>query len=171
MVNDGGMAESTLVSIQELADSINKWCFEHGIAPTNGQAGERITERIIRYYRVRGLLDAPGSESGGKRRGFSEKHACQLRIIRLLQARSQALEEIDEQLRGRSLDQLREIEREELRKFNGSRASIAGGAAQEHWLITAVGGEYLLVSRRGRPVSEEQRRQIAGVLGVQPPIG
>ena len=165
------MPSSELISIRELADSINKWCYEHGITPTNGQAGERITERIIRYYRARGMLDAPGSESGEKRRGFSAKHACQLRVIRLLQARSQALEEIEEQLRGRSLEQLQEVEREELRKLNGSAAAIAGGAAQEHWLITAVGGEFLLVSRRGRSISDEQRRQVAAALGVQPPGG
>lgn len=162
------MPASTLISIQELADSVNKWCYEHGIVPTNGQAGERITERIIRYYRARGMLDAPGSETGEKRRGFSEKHACQLRVIRLLQARSQALEEIEGQLRGRSLEQLQEVEREELRKLNGAGASIVGGAAQEHWLITSIGGEYLLVSRRGRSISDEQRRQVATVLGVQP---
>ena len=163
------MPASTTISIQELASSINKWCFDHGIAPTNGQAGERITERIIRYYRARGLLDPPGSETGETRRGFSEKHACQLRVIRLLQARAQALEQIDELLRGRSLEQLQELEREELRKLNGAGASIAGGSAQEHWLITAVGGEFLLVSRRGRQISDEQRRQVAAALGVQPP--
>ena len=163
------MPASSLVSIQELADSINKWCFEHGITPTNGQAGERITERNIRYYRARGLLDPPGSESGEKRRGFSEKHAFQLRVIRLFQARSMPLEQIQQQLRDRSLEQLQELEREELRKLNGAGASIVGGAAQEHWLITAVGGEFLLVSRRGRSISDEQRRQIAQTLGVQPP--
>ncbi len=163
------MAASSLVSIQELADSINKWCFEHGIAPTNGQAGERITERNIRYYRARGLLDAPGSETGEKRRGFSEKHACQLRAIRLLQARSLPLEQIQETLRDRTFEQLQEIEREELRKLNGAGASIAGGAAQENWSITAVGGEFLVVSRRGRSISDEQRRQVAVALGVQPP--
>ena len=163
------MEASPLVSIQELADSINKWCFEHGITPSNGQAGERITERIIRYYRARGLLDPPGSGTGEKRRGFSEKHACQLRTIRLLQVHSMPLDQIQEQLQDRSLDQLREIEREELRKLNGAGAAIAGGSAQEHWLITAVGGEFLIVSRRGRPITDEQRRQVAKALGVQPP--
>ena len=162
------MAADSLVSIQDLADSINKWCFEHGITPTNGQAGERITERNIRYYRARGLLDAPGSGAGEKRRGFSEKHACQLRVIRLLQARSLPLEQVQAQLQDRSLEQLQELEREELRKLNGAGASIAGGAAQEHWLITAVGGEFLLVSRRGRSISDDQRRQVAVALGVQP---
>ena len=32
--------------------------------------------------------------------------------------------------------------------------------------MTSIGGEYLLVSRRSRPVTDEQRRQIAAALGV-----
>ena len=162
------MASEPLVSIDELADSINRWCAEHGIIPTNGQTGERITERNIRYYRARGLLDAPGSGTGAQRRGFSKKHAAQLRSIRLLQARSLPLEQIQEQLREKSLDELQELESQELRKLNGAGAAIMGGAAQEHWQVTAVGGEYLVVSRRGRSLSDEQRRQVATALGVSP---
>jgi DNA-binding transcriptional MerR regulator len=160
------MASAELVSIQELADGVNRWCFEHGVVPASGQAGERITERNIRFYRARGILDPPGSGTGEKRRGFSEKHACQLRAVRLLQARGVALEQIEERLRGRSLEELQEFEREELRKLNGAGAAIAGGSAQENWLVTSIGGEYLLVSRRSRPVTDEQRRQIAAALGV-----
>lgn len=160
------MASASLVSIEELAESINRWCVEHGITPANGQAGERMTERNIRFYRTRGLLDAPGSESGEHKRGFSEKHTAQLRAIRLLQARPLPLEEIQEQIRGRSLEELRELERQELRKINGATAAIMGGATQENWQVTVVGGEYLLVSRRGRAISEEQRRQVAAALGV-----
>ena len=160
------MAAAELVSIQQLADGVNRWCFEHGVVPANGQAGERITERNIRFYRARGILDSPGSGTGEKRRGFSEKHAGQLRAVRLLQARGVALDQIEERLRGLSLEQLQEFEREELRKLNGAGAGIAGGSAQENWLVTSIGGEYLLVSRRGRPVSDEQRRQIAVTLGV-----
>ena len=158
-----------LVSILELADAINRWCAEHGIMPTNGQTGERVTERNIRYYRARGLLDPPGG--GEQRRGFSEKHAAQLRSIRLLQARSVPLEQIQEQLRDKSLDELREIEHQELRKLNGAGAAIMGGAAQEHWQVTAVGGEYLVISRRGRSLTDEQRRQVAAALGVAPTGG
>ena len=160
------MAAEELVSIQQLADGVNRWCFEHGVVPANGQAGERITERNIRFYRARGILDSPGSGTGEKRRGFSEKHTGQLRAVRLLQARGVALEQIAERLRGLSLEQLQEFEREELRKLNGAGAAIAGGSAQENWLVTSIGGEYLLVSRRGRPVSDEQRRLIAVALGV-----
>ena len=89
-----------------------------------------------------------------------------MRAVRLLQARGVALEQIEERLRGRSLEELQEFEREELRKLNGAGAAIAGGSAQENWLVTSIGGEYLLVSRRSRPVTDEQRRQIAAALGV-----
>ena len=161
----------SLISVEELADLINRWCAEHGVAPANGQAGERITERNIRYYRTRGLLDAPGSGTGEHKRGFSEKHVAQLRAIRLLQARPLPLEQIQTQLAGRSLDELQELERQELRKINGASAAILGGSAQEHWQVTAVGGEFLLVARRGRAISDEQRRQVAAALGVAPAGG
>ena len=161
------MAATALVSIKQLADQVNQWCLEHGIIPTNGQAGERITERNIRYYRSRGILDSPGSESGEEKRGFSEKHACQLHIVRLLQARGVSLDQIQEQLAGRSAESLREFEREELRKLNGMGAGIAGGSAQENWQVTSIGGEYLVVSRRGKGLTDEQRRQIASVLGIR----
>ena len=165
------MPAASLMSIDELADSINRWCAEHGIVPANGQAGERITERNIRYYRTRGLLDPPGSGTGEHKRGFSEKHAAQLKAVRLLQARPLPLEQIQAQLTGRSLDELQELERQEMRKLNGASAAIMGGAAQEHWQVTAVGGEFLLVARRGRSISDEQRRQVAAALGVAPAGG
>ena len=165
------MASDALVSIEELAESINLWCIEHGVTPANGQAGERITERNIRYYRARGLLDPPGSESGAHKRGFSPKHTAQLRAIRLLQARPLPLEQIQEQLTGRTLDELQEFERQELRKINGANVAIMGGTTQENWQVTVVGGDFLLVSRRGRSVTDEQRRQVAIALGVTPAGG
>ena len=159
------MASTKLMSIEEVAESINRWCVEHGIIPANGQSGERITERNIRYYRTRGLLDAPGA--GEQKHGFSEKHTAQLRAIRLLQVRPLPLEKIQEQLEGLSLEDLRELERQELRKINGANAAIMGGAAtQEQWQVTLIGGEFMLVSRRGRVISDEQRRQLAAILGV-----
>ena len=160
-MNAGG-----LVSVRELAEAINRWCLENGIAPANGQAGERITERNIRYYRARGILDAPGAGSGEKRRGFSQKHAGQLRALRLLQARSLPLEEIGKQIRGRSLEELERIEETELRRLRGGPSPVTAGAAQESWQVTAVGAEYLLISRRGRVLTEDQRAQIAAALGV-----
>ena len=89
-------------------------------------------------------------------------------MIRLLQARALLLDHIRDYLRDRSVEELQEIERTELRRLNSAGAMIAaGGSAQEQWLITLVGGEYLLVSRRGRSISDEQRRQIATSLGVR----
>ena len=161
------MAADGLVSIKELADGVNQWCFDHGVIPTNGQAGEKITERNIRFYRTRGLLDAPGSETGEHKRGFSAKHIAQLHVIRLLQARSQPLEQIRAALENRSLAELQEVERAELRRLNDAGVALAVGSAHETWQITSVGGEYLVVSRRGRSISDEQRRQIAAVLGVR----
>ena len=159
------------MSIEELSNAINQWCVEHGIIPANGQAGERITERNIRYYRTRGILDPPGSGTGEHKRGFSEKHAAQLRAVRLLQARPLPLEQIQAQLAGLSLEDLQEFERQELRKINGAAAAIMGGSSQENWQVTLVGGEFLLVARRGRTVTDEQRRQVAAVLGVAPAVG
>ena len=160
------MHSGPLVTAQQLAEATNRWCLEHGGVPANGQAGERITVRNIRYYRARGILDAPGAGSGEKRRGFSEKHAGQLRALRLLQARSLPLEEIGQQLRGRSLEELRRLEEEELRRLRGGAAAIGSHAAQENWQVTSVGGEYLLISRRGRILTAEQRMQIAAALNV-----
>ncbi len=161
---------TTLVSIQALADATNQWCQEQGILPANGQAGERITERNIRFYRARGLLDAPGAgDDVGKRRGFSEKHAYQLRVIRLLQSRAMPLDQIREQLRGQGTEALQEMERQELRRLHGSgtgAAAIMGHAVQENWQVSAVSSEFLLVSRRGRLLTEEQRRAVAAALGV-----
>ena len=161
------MPADGLISIKELADGVNQWCFDHGVIPTNGQEGERITERNIRFYRTRELLDAPGSEGGEHKRGFSPKHVAQLRAIRLLQARAVPLEGIRAALQGRSLTELQELERAELRRLNDAGVALGVGSAHESWQVTAVGGEYLLVSRRGRSVSDEQRRQIAQVLGVR----
>lgn len=161
------MAVDELLSIKELADGLNQWCFDYGVVPTNGQAGEKITERNIRFYRTRGLLDAPGSETGEHKRGFSPKHVAQLRVIRLFQARSLPLEQIRAELENRSLAELQEIERTELRRLNDAGVALAVGSAHETWQITAVGGEYLVVSRRGRSINDEQRRQIAAVLGIR----
>ncbi|MBV9126958.1 MAG: MerR family transcriptional regulator [Verrucomicrobia bacterium] len=110
-------ARATIYSIQELADSVNAWCADHGVLPANGQASSELNERNIRYYRVRGLLDAPGSglpHEGAARRGFTEKHAAQLRVIRLLQARGLPLERIQQEVAGRSPEELRTLERREL---------------------------------------------------------
>jgi DNA-binding transcriptional MerR regulator len=160
--------EEPLVTIQELARATNEWCLAQGVAPANGQAGERITERNIRYYRARGILDAPGAGAGDRRRGFSSKHAGQLRALRVLQARAVPLAEIARQIAGRTVEELQALTEGELRRLRGGDGAAipAASAANENWQVTAVGADYLLISRRGRPVSEEQRAQVAAALGV-----
>ena len=165
-------AQST-ISISELADLVNQWCDERQIVPANGQAGERITERNIRYYRSRGLLDAPGGDDTGRKRGFTEKHFLQLKILRLLQARGLPLEQIQARLHGRAADELRAIERAELRMFahdgtSGAAVEFTGAellpGEGERWGVSALGSEFFLVSRRGRTLNGAQRKMVAAVL-------
>ena len=147
----------------------------------------------MRYYRTRGLLDAPGGEGGrGRdrdgRRGFTEKHAAQLRLIRLFQARGLPLEHIHEQLRDRPVEALHAMERRELGQpelpmaapaatsaFEGGNPATALAPnsagplattvpAEEHWLVSPLGEDFLLVSRRGQAISDEQRRLIIALL-------
>jgi DNA-binding transcriptional MerR regulator len=162
------------ISISDLADLVNQWCDEHQVTPANGQAGERITERNIRYYRSRGLLDAPGGDDIGRKRGFTEKHLLQLKAIRLLQARGLPLDQIQARIHGRSLDELRSLERLELRQLAGDAGDgglpEAVGAAEllpgegERWGVSALGAEFFLVSRRGRTLNGVQRKMVAAVL-------
>ncbi len=161
------MQEEPLVTIQELARATNEWCLANGVAPANGQAGERITERNIRYYRARGILDAPGAGAGDRRRGFSAKHAGQLRALRVLQARAVPLAEIARQIAGRPVEELQALTDAGLGRLRGdANAMTATSAIHENWQVTTVGADYLLISRRGRAVSEEQRAQVAAALGV-----
>jgi len=162
------------ISISDLADLVNQWCDERQVTPANGQAGERITERNIRYYRSRGLLDAPGGDDIGRKRGFTEKHFLQLKAIRLLQARGLPLDQIQARIHGRGLDELRAIERMELRMLadDGSGGGAAGGMSAadlltgegERWGVSALGTEFFLVSRRGRTLNGAQRKLVAAVL-------
>ncbi len=164
---------SPTISIGELSDLVNRWCEEHQVAPANGQAGERITERNIRYYRSRGLLDAPGGDEIGRKRGFTEKHLLQLKAIRLLQARGLPLEQIQQRIAGRTTEELRALERVELRLLAGASQDGGGAALSpsdllpmegERWGVSALGAEFLLVSRRGRTLSVAQRRMLTAVL-------
>lgn len=189
-----GPTPGRLWSIGELVQEVNRWCEEHHIAPASGQAAEHLTERNVRYYRTRGLLDAPGNagSGGGRdraadgRRGFTEKHAAQLRLIRLFQARGLPLEHIHDQLQDRPVEDLLAMERRELGQpelpmstgaapepdrtagtgINGAAAGALPTLApgQEQWLVSPLGEDFLLVSRRGQAISDEQRRLIVAVL-------
>jgi DNA-binding transcriptional MerR regulator len=150
-----------MMSADELAEAVNDWCDEHGISPANGQTGERMTVRNVRYYRTLGLIDAPALGGG---QGFGEKHRLQLIAIRLLQAQGLPLSRIQELLFGRSIEELKQIEKKGLVEmaeagFNGFRPGL-----HESWSVAPLNEEFMLVSRRGRRLSAELRERLLGVL-------
>jgi DNA-binding transcriptional MerR regulator len=148
-------------SLEELSERINSWCEEHEVIPASGQAGEIVSERNIRYYRTLGLIDAP---EGG---GYGEKHLLQLTAVRLLQAQGLPLRRIRELLYGRSVQELREIRRRGLseaqRMTTGARMAMPVG--DELWRAIPLNEEFLLVSRRGTPLTPAQREAVLLALG------
>jgi DNA-binding transcriptional MerR regulator len=149
------------VSAQRLADLVNLWCEEHQVHPANGQSGEQISVRNIRYYRTLGLLDAP--ELGGGQ-GFGEKHRLQLIAIRLLQAQGLPLNRIQQLLFGRSLEELSEIEQRGLAELQETRVSAFRPSGDESWNMMPLNDEFMLVSRHGRSVGAEVRQRLLAVL-------
>ncbi len=151
-----------LCSVSELADQVNTWCSEHDVVPANGQAGETVTERNIRFYRTVGLVDAP--ESSG--RGFGEKHFLQLIAIRLLQAQGLPLRRIRELLFGRTVAELREVQTrgltESRRAFPANRLPMPAG--DELWRVTPLDDDFMIVSRCGTSLSAPQRDGILRAL-------
>lgn len=152
----------TLCSVSELADQVNAWCSEHSVVPANGQAGESVTERNIRFYRTIGLLDAP--ENSG--RGFGEKHFLQLVAIRLLQAQGLPLRRIRELLFGRTVAELREVQKRGIAEIRGAIAAtrFPAPAGDELWRVTPLDDDFMIVSRRGTSLSAAQREAILRVL-------
>jgi len=155
----GSMTET--FSAETLAEIINEWCEEHGIVPASGQAGERMTVRNIRYYRTLGLLDAPLAGGG---QGYGEKHRLQLAAIRLLQAQGLPLGRIQELLFGRSLEELRRIEKQGLAELAANPLPAFRPAPGETWSVLPLNPEFLLISRQGRSLSAELREQLLAVL-------
>jgi len=149
------------LSAQQLADSVNQWCDEHSIFPANGQTGEQMTVRNIRYYRTLGLLDPP--EIGGGQ-GFGEKHRLQLVALRLLQAQGLPLSRIQQLLFGRSLEELKEIEDRGLAELEETRVAAFRPSADESWNMIPLNDEFMLISRRGRTVGTEMRQRLLAVL-------
>jgi|SRR5580765_104093 DNA-binding transcriptional MerR regulator len=148
-------------SAQELADLVNQWCDEHSVFPANGQAGEQMTVRNIRYYRTLGLLDPP--EIGGGQ-GFDKKHRLQLIAVRLLQAQGLPLSRIQQLLFGRSLEELKEIENRGLAEQAETRVAAFRPSGDESWNMMPLNDEFMLVSRRGRTVGAEMRQRLLAVL-------
>jgi DNA-binding transcriptional MerR regulator len=149
------------VSAQRLADLVNLWCQEQRVHPANGQAGEQISVRNIRYYRTMGLLDPP--ELGGGQ-GFGEKHRLQLIAIRLLQAQGLPLSRIQQLLFGRSLEELSEIEQRGLAELQQTRVSAFRPSGDESWNMMPLNDEFMLVSRHGRSVGADVRQRLLAVL-------
>jgi DNA-binding transcriptional MerR regulator len=154
----------TMLSVEALATEVNRWCERHGIVPANGQAGERITERNVRYYRTLGLLDPPLTGGG---QGYGEKHRLQLAAVRLLQAQGLPLHRIRDLLLGRSVADLREIERRGLAELAEAALPVFRPAENESWRVTPLDDEFLLVSRRGRGLTPALRERLLEVLGQE----
>lgn len=148
-------------TVEALAREVNGWCDQHGVAPASGQAGERMTERNIRYYRTLGLVDAPISGGGS---GYGDKHRLQLIAIRLLQAQGLPLNRVREVLLGRTVEELQRIERQGLDELKAAQVTAFRPSATEAWAVTPLDGEFLLVSRRGRGVSADVRERLLSVL-------
>ena len=151
-------------SAEELAQTVNQWCLRHGVAPASGQAGETITVRNIRYYRTLGLLDPPLMGGG---LGFTEKHRLQLVAIRLLQAQGLPLNRIQELLFGRTLQELKQIEKQGLDELDQKEVAVFRPTANEAWCVTPLNQEFMLVSRRGRRLSSELRERLAAMLELK----
>lgn len=152
---------SELRSLPELAEQVNAWCAGHSITPASGQAGELVTERNIRFYRTIGLVDAPASGAGG----YGEKHFLQLAAIRLLQAQGLPLRRIRELLFGRTVAELKEVQRRgafEARTLAAARTPMPAG--DELWRMIPLDDEFVLVSRRGATLSAGQREAVLRAL-------
>jgi DNA-binding transcriptional MerR regulator len=150
-----------MLSAEQLAERVNDWCDQHGVRPVNGQAGERITVRNIRYYRSLGLLDGPASGGG---QGFGEKHRLQLVAIRLLQAQGLPLSRIQELLYGRSLEDLQEIEGRGLAELEQNAGAGFELFADESWSVMPLNEEFMLVSRRGRRLPSGMKQRLLTIL-------
>ena len=152
-----------LLSIETLADRANAWCRKHRVAPASGQAGELVSERNIRFYRATGLVDAP---EGG---GYGEKHLLQIIAIRILQAQGLPLRRIRELLFGRTLAELREVQKRgvaEARTLASARTPMPAGG--ELWRMIPLDDDFLIVSRRGTSISPEQREALLRALQSNP---
>ncbi len=148
-------------TVEQLAESVNAWCDRHDVAPASGQAGERMTERNVRYYRTLGLLDAPLAGGGT---GYGAKHLLQLIAIRLLQAQGLPLNRIRDLLLGRTLDELKEIEKRGLAELENAEVTVFRPTSSENWTMTPLDEEFLIVSRQGRGISDELRARLLAVL-------
>jgi DNA-binding transcriptional MerR regulator len=83
--------------VQLVAEALDR----AGVEQTNGQVSAAPTERTLRYYRTRGLLDPPAGHRG-RTALYVRRHVLQVLAIKRLQAADVPLHEIQQQLLGRS---------------------------------------------------------------------
>ena len=150
-----------MFSAEKLAEAVNQWCDRNGVSPANGQAGERLTVRSIRYYRTLGLLDPPALGGG---EGFNEKHRLQLIAVRLLQGQGLPLSRIQQLLFGRMLADLQRIEKEGLAELKQNRSGSFQPLSNESWRVTPLNDEFMLVSRRGRGLAPDLCQRLLTIL-------
>jgi DNA-binding transcriptional MerR regulator len=149
-------------SIAELAADVNAWCAAHQIEPLHNGVGAEVTVRNIRYYQTLGLVDRPAGPFG---KGFGEKHRLQLIAIRLLQARGLPLQQIRDQLEGRTEEELRQIEQ------RGATEQIpVATRASTDWKVMTLSPDFLLLSRQRNEISPGQRQRILEILNTTQPV-
>ena len=108
--------------IDELVRRVVRALERVGVRQTNGQVSEAPTERTLRYYRTRGLLDAPAGHRG-RTALYGPRHVLQVLAIKRLQASDVPLHEIQQRLVGRT---------------DADLAAIAGVEASQVNQLTAV---------------------------------
>jgi DNA-binding transcriptional MerR regulator len=87
--------------IDELVRRVGHTLVQAGVRQTNGQVSEAPTERTVRYYRTRGLLDPPAGHRG-RVALYASRHVLQVLAIKRLQAHDVPLHEIQQRLVGRA---------------------------------------------------------------------
>ncbi len=145
-------------TLDQLVEAVNCWCREQRIRPLRGQASSELTVRTVRFYRVKGLVDAPSTGKGGYRR----KHFLQLCAIRILQAQGQPLDRIQELLYGRGEEDLEEILRRGAEVLPPETAPLP---LRGHLLTAYTLDEgCALLSRTPLQITDEARRAILEIL-------
>ena len=148
-------------ALSELAAAVNQWCAEARLEPANGQVGEAITERNIRFYRTTGLIDAPTAGGG---RGYGERHLLQLTAIRILQAQGLPLRRIRELLFGRSLTELREIRTRGRAEARNAHATSPAFVPGEAWQLVPVTSDLAILHRPGLQLTGDKLQQLRQLL-------
>lgn len=179
-------ADAPGYTLGELVEAVNAWCVEARLVPANGQVGEVLTERNLRFYRTVGILDAPLTTGGG---GYAEKHRLQLMALRLLQAQGLPLRRIRELLFGRTERELRGLRDrglEALARWVPRGVGVSSGpdvglspvavvqgagssglgpwAAGEAWTVVPVNGEFAVICRSSQQVSADKLRRVRAIL-------